>query len=372
MADEITKAMMRAQLGDGEDSDSEDGVAASKPILRCVQVLRNLQDQASDLKTAYRAERVALEQKYAALNQPIYDKRVPIISGEQAPVLTKEEEDGLPDDAPDSDQKGIPGFWLQALGQHQELQNWITEEDIPLLQCIKDIKVTYNDDYTSFTITFFFSQNDYMEETELSKVYTVTDLLDESEAPALTGNDGTDITWKAGMDLTVTEVKKKQKAKGGKNKGQTRTITKIEPKHSFFLWFGKPREVDEDEEDEEDEDDYDPKPGFDAEDDYEVGHAIRTTIVPEAVYWFTGENAKDDEDDEDYDDEDEDEEDDEDEEEEEEEEEESKPKGRRNRGNNKGGSNKGPALPPGSFNFDPNAPPPAPGANGEQQECKQT
>ena len=45
------------------------------------------------------------------------------------------------------------------------------------------------------------------------------DLLDD-KAPALSECDGCEIQWKEGKNLTVTEVKKKQKAKGGKNKGQ--------------------------------------------------------------------------------------------------------------------------------------------------------
>jgi len=91
------------------------------------------------------------------------------------------------------------------------------------------------------------------------------------------------------------------------------------------------------------------------EEDYDVGHTIRTAIIPEAVLWYTGEAV-----DEEYDDYDEgDEEDDEDEEEEEGEEdsEDDKPKGKS--ANKKGFAAKAPA---GGA---------APGPNGEQPECKQ-
>ncbi len=47
------------------------------------------------------------------------------------------------------------------------------------------------------------------------------DLLDE-KAPALTDTSCSEIEWKAGKNLTVTETVKKQKAKSGKNKGQVR------------------------------------------------------------------------------------------------------------------------------------------------------
>ena len=54
----------------------------------------------------------------------------------------------------------------------------------------------------------------------LKKTYTVSpDLLDD-KSPALTGHDSSVIEWLPGKNLCVTEVKKKQKAKSGKNKGQ--------------------------------------------------------------------------------------------------------------------------------------------------------
>jgi hypothetical protein len=56
----------------------------------------------------------------------------------------------------------------------------------------------------------------------LTKKYTVSpDLLDE-KAPALTDTSCSEVEWKAGKNLTVTETVKKQKAKSGKNKGQVR------------------------------------------------------------------------------------------------------------------------------------------------------
>ena len=190
----------------------------------------------NDIKAEYRKERVLLEQKYMALYQPVYDKRVPVISGDVAVTLTEEEESAIPDEALESKdgEKGILGFWLQALGQNEDVSQFITEEDIPLMEKIKDITVNYNEDYTSFTLTFFFEANEYMEQTELSKKYTVTpDLLDE-EAPSLTGNEGTEISWKAGKDLTVTEVKKKQKAKGGKEQGPDSDNHQVGAQTLFF------------------------------------------------------------------------------------------------------------------------------------------
>ncbi len=299
-----------------------------------------------------------------ALYQPIYDKRVPVISGDEDVKLTEEEEKAIPEEALESKdgQKGIPGFWLQALGQNEDIREFIEEEDLPLMEKLKDITVTYNENFDSFTLTFCFHPNEYMEQTELKKTYTVSpDLIDE-ESPALTGIDYTEIKWKAGKDLTVAEVKKRQKVKKGQNKGQTRTITKIEPKMSFFWYFKENRDDDDDDDMDSDDDGFERKPGFTAEEDYDVGHAIRTTVVPEALYWFTGENGfSEDDEDEDAEEDDDDNDDDEGEEEEEEEEEAGGAKGRK-------GKAKGDHLP--KFEFD--APPPPPGQDGANPECKQT
>ena len=91
-----------------------------------------------------------------------------------APELTEEEEAGIPDEAADdTEDKGIEGFWLQAFGNLPEISEFIQEEDVPLLLKLEDITCTYNDEYTSFTITFFFKENDYMTQTVLTKKYTV-------------------------------------------------------------------------------------------------------------------------------------------------------------------------------------------------------
>ena len=102
------------------------------------------------------------------------------------------------------------------------------------------------------------------------------------------------------------------------------------PKESFFHYFSEPREDDEEEEDEEEE--AEAKIGFDVETDYDIGHTIRVSVIPEAVFWFTGENGDDDED---GDFGEEDEEEDDDEEEESEESEEEAPKNTRAKGNGK-------------------------------------
>ena len=68
---------------------------------------------------------------------------------------------------------------------------------------------------------------------------------------------------------------------------------------SFRLVDDEDEDEDEDEEDEEDEEGggRGGRIGFDTETDYDIGHMFRASLIPEAIFWFTGENG-DDEDDE--------------------------------------------------------------------------
>jgi len=84
----------------------------------------------------YQKERRALEKKYEELYQPAYAVREKVINNTMAPDLTAEEEEMLPKelvDAADGEDNGIEGFWLQALGQLEEIADYIAEDDVPLL-----------------------------------------------------------------------------------------------------------------------------------------------------------------------------------------------------------------------------------------------
>jgi nucleosome assembly protein 1-like 1 len=260
--------------------------------------------------------------------------------------------------------KGVPGFWLQCIANHPTVSTLLGEQDGPALQALTDIKLEYSEDYSSFKLLFHFAPNDYFTNEILTKSYTVSPDLLEETAPALTSVEGTEIQWKEKKNLCEVETKKKQKSKKG---GQTRFVTQKVPKESFFHYFGDPHMGDDDEE--EDDDEAGAEAGaqkhefqLSVDEDYEIGHAIRSEIFPSAILWFTGEadggmGLDDDEDDEDDDEEDEDEEeDDEDEDPAEESEEVDASKGKSRKG-------KGPSATQGAG---------AAGAAGEQPECKQS
>lgn len=235
--------------------------------------------------------------KYLAQRRVIYEQRKGVIVGETiVEIGGASSEEGV---------KGIPGFWLKALCNHPGIGEFITEEDVPALEYLTDITVMYNETFSLFKLMFHFAENPFFTNKILEKAYELSPDILEEKSPTLGGSTGTVITWKPSKDLTVTEVKKKQKAKSGKNKGQVRTVTRLEPKASFFHYFSDPVDYPDDDEAEDADESQNVK--INIEDDYDIAHAIRTDIIPDAIKWYTGEAVPDDEDDED-DDEDEDEE----------------------------------------------------------------
>merc|ERR1711936_1353595 len=92
------------------------------------------------------------------------------------------------------DVKGIPSFWLTIFKNVEMLAEMVQEADEPVLESLTDINVTFSeDDPFSF------------------------------EGPEIFKCTGCPIDWQKGKNLTVKQVKKKQKHK---SKGSVRTITK--------------------------------------------------------------------------------------------------------------------------------------------------
>ncbi|XP_019454972.1 PREDICTED: nucleosome assembly protein 1;2-like isoform X4 [Lupinus angustifolius] len=291
----------------------------SPNVRKRVEVLKEIQGEYDELEAKFFEERAALEAKYQILYQPLYTKRYEIVNGvtevEGAADETKAEtEKGKVE-------KGVPGFWLNALKNNDILAEEISERDEDALNFLKDIKWSRVEDPKGFKLEFYFDSNPYFTNSVLTKTYH---MIDEDE-PILEKAIGTEIQWHPGKTLTEKVLKKKPK-KGSKN---AKPITKTEKCESFFNFFNPP-EVPED--DEEIDEDLADELQNQIEQDYDIGSTIKDKIIPHAVSWFTGEAVEEDEfgdlefadvdgDDDDEDDEDDDEEDDDDEDEEE-----SKPK----------------------------------------------
>ena len=92
-------------------------------------------------------------------------------------------------------EKGIPQFWLNCLHNNSLVGSMITEDDLYALEKLTDITVEYDENYTSFVLSFHFDENEFFTNRVLTKKYSVTpDLLDE-RAPTLDLNEGTEVSW---------------------------------------------------------------------------------------------------------------------------------------------------------------------------------
>ncbi|XP_033612394.1 nucleosome assembly protein 1-like 4 isoform X4 [Fukomys damarensis] len=239
-----------------------------KAVKRRINALKQLQVRCAHIEAKFYEEVHDLERKYAALYQPLFDKRREFITGDVEPTDAESE-------------------WHSENEEEEKL----AEYDEPILKHLQDIKVKFSDpgQPMSFVLEFHFEPNDYFTNPVLTKTYKMKSEPDKAdpfsfEGPEIVDCDGCTIDWKKGKNVTVKTIKKKQKHKG---RGTVRTITKQVPNESFFNFFsplkasGDGESLDEDSE-------------FTLASDFEIGHFFRERIVPRAVLYFTGEAIEDD------------------------------------------------------------------------------
>jgi len=301
------------------------------PVKKRLKALKKIQFESTKIEAQFYQEVHLLECKYHKTFEPLYNKRSTIIKGEYEPkdeecewpsesededetALAQEvnekakltEEEKKAQEEKDKDVKGVPHFWLTIFKNVELIADMIQEPDEPALEALKDLTVTFTEkDPMSFTLHFHWAPNDFFSNEILTKTYELKCEPQEDDPFAFEGPEiikctGSSIDWKKGKNLTVKQVKKKQKHK---SKGSIRTVTKQVKADSFFNFFDPPIVPD------------DPNAEVDEDTqalltvDFEIGHYIRERIVPRAVLFFTGE-ALDEESDYDEDEEDEDDDDD--------------------------------------------------------------
>jgi len=318
LKDPAVLAALQGKLGSivGQNS----GYIQSLPpaVKRRIKSLKKIQLEATKIEAQFYEEVHNLECKYHTLYQPLYSKRTQITKGEHEPTEeecdfpsdSEDEEAELSEDVKDKkakiedekkdevkedqeDVNGIPSFWSTIFKNVEMLAEMVQEADEPVLDCLEDITVTLTEKAPmGFTLHFHFKENEYFTNTVLTKEYEMKCEPTEDdpfgfEGPEIFKCKGCEIDWKKGKNLTVKQVKKKQKHK---NKGNVRTITKQVKADSFFNFFEPPQVPD------------DPKAEVDEETqailtaDFEIGHYIRERIVPRAVLYFTGEALEEDSD----------------------------------------------------------------------------
>uniref|UniRef100_A0A8C6UYH4 Nucleosome assembly protein 1-like 1 n=1 Tax=Neogobius melanostomus TaxID=47308 RepID=A0A8C6UYH4_9GOBI len=274
-----------------------------KVVKRRVNALKNLQVKCAHIEAKFYEEVHELERKYAALYQPLFDKRSEIVKAAYEPTdeecewkadeeeeLTEEmkEKAKLEEEKKDEekeDPKGIPEFWLTVFKNVDLLSD--------MLQVCTGLLLGHFSDPgqpMSFTLEFHFDPNDFFSNTVLTKTYKMRSEPDETDpfsfdGPEIMSCTGCTIEWTKGKNVTLKTIKKKQKHKG---RGTVRTVTKTVPNDSFST-TSLPRRPENGELDEDSE--------AILAADFEIGHFIRERIVPRAVLYFTGEAIEDDDDD---------------------------------------------------------------------------
>uniref|UniRef100_A0A0B7ARY3 Nucleosome assembly protein 1-like 1 n=1 Tax=Arion vulgaris TaxID=1028688 RepID=A0A0B7ARY3_9EUPU len=301
-----------------------------KEVKRRIKALKKLQNEVINIEAEFYKEVNALELKYAPKYSHLFEKRKDILTAKKEPTDVEcdwpsdEEEDEKDEEklAPESQQaevkekaivegtkdaggdaekkqeevKGIPSFWLTIFKNVDMLSEMVQDHDEPILTHLQDITVIIHDkDPAGFTLEFHFEPNEYFTDTVLTKRYEMRYEPDSQdpfsyEGPEIIKCTGCTINWNKGKNVTVKQIKKKQKHKG---RGLTRTVTKQVQADSFFNFFNPPAvpEGSESEVDEESE--------AILGADFEIGHFIRERIIPRSVLFFTGEAIESEEYDED-------------------------------------------------------------------------
>ena len=147
---------------DEDDEENEEEETAPPSLMRKIVALKQLHEKCKEIDVEYKRERIALEMKYRELKKPVYANQGQIISGEVDVPAETEGPDATSEEV-DDDMKGIPGYWAQALLSHPSIREIVTEEDVPALEALSDVQCEYNEDYTSFKLTFYFEENEFFE-----------------------------------------------------------------------------------------------------------------------------------------------------------------------------------------------------------------
>jgi len=293
--DPNTLAALQEKLGQMTIKKPElDELDLPPAVRKRVNAIKNIQLETTKIEGDFFQQVHRLEIEYSLKYAPLYKRRAEIVSGEVEPtasecVLFGEEQDNEKTDNEkqendnDSD-KGIPGFWLTIFKNTEILAEMTQPHDEPILEALRDINVSFPENGMGFVLEFVFTENEYFEDSVLTKTYHMKSEPDEMDpvafdGPEIIGSTGCNINWKKGKNVTQKVVKKKQRMKG---KGQTLIIQKTIKEDSFFNFFFPPSMP-------EDEESVDEELEALLTTDFEIGQYIRERIIPKAIWYFTNE-----------------------------------------------------------------------------------
>lgn len=221
-------------------------------VKRRVKALKKLQFEKSKIDGEFEKEVFNLRIKFAAKYAPLLDKRSDIISGKHEPNdnecnFTLDEDEELSEELKRKLNigekketkvfKGIPGFWLLAMKNDQQIEDWIEPHDEPVLLHLMDIKVIRSNSPPKVTLKFLFSPNDYFTNSELTKEYELVFGPDpkypwDVQKYVAFKRKGCAIDWKKDKNVTQKTRKVKIPKKENQPSGEV-----VETLSSFFDLF---------------------------------------------------------------------------------------------------------------------------------------
>jgi len=218
---------MAAQAKAAKTEGSND--QADKEQHEVIEQIDEVQNEIDRLNEQASEEILKVEQKYNKLRQPYFSKRSELIGK-------------------------IPNFWVTAFINHPQVSALLSEEDEEALQFLTKVEVNEFEDIKSgYKINFHFEDNPYFENKCVSKEFHLNDTGEPS-------SKGSEITWKAGKDLTG-----KNNAKTGQKRGH-------DEQESFFSWFSDHSDAGAD----------------------ELGEVIKDDIWPNPLQYFLASEAEED------------------------------------------------------------------------------
>ncbi|GMH32959.1 hypothetical protein BSKO_00793 [Bryopsis sp. KO-2023] len=245
--------------------------------------LTALEDELREQISASKAEDRATYQQYLKGRQPVCLRRYELVNGVKEPDAAELEgfhfaEHPGGDGEKEGDAKhGIPSFWANVLRNQDFISDCITERDQAALEYVQDIRLVQAAGEGG--VEFHFGPNPFFSNTVLRRVVG----WDDSEEGSVPVEEGTDIQWKEGQNLTIKESAKKSGKKGGKQR--------VKPCPSFFRFFF-PAVVQSSFEEDEEGEGVDERALQKFDQDEAILKVIRDQVIPKAVHLYLSGSLK--------------------------------------------------------------------------------
>eukprot|EP01084_Bolivina_argentea_P207606 354186_1 len=294
--------------GDEGGLDDVEGEAEKERMTQLVMgninKLGELKQQKDILAEEYMLDRIKLEQQYQPRFQALHQQRAKVVTPSLAsPQNLGEGKDEAAASTGSGYYPGVPRLWLRVMMNNRAVSNIIEEGDLECLEKLHNVSCVEHEDYRGFTLQFHFGPNQWFENDVLSKTYCLMNVLDCGE-PVVDSIRGDVIKWKPQKNLCEKEVPQSKRRQTGRRRhghgwSQSRRnsrnvdILSVEKMKSFFRFFDTLYNVDHEEQEDGDEDD---QHSITYEQDYEVGSAFRSSLVPDALMWFLYDGEEDDSD----------------------------------------------------------------------------